>query len=215
MTHNKTHRNQFVAIPRKLLNKLKQDFSKSPATTCLVIGMLDYYDLYGEWPPSEPHKLALATGTPKGHVRRLMDGLTNAGVTQELVDSYSIVTRYLLDSYSVVTQQLVSEKTNDINGKKPYTNTTNQTKETYSLEFENFWVSYGRTGDKKAAFRVWSRMSKTKRAAAVEGVAAYFKFQPNKTYRKATERYLRCEVWDSDDVKGTPTSTAHIPDAIF
>ncbi len=76
-----------------------------------------------------------------------------------------------------------------------------QTNEEDENEFQKFWAAYGRKGNIKSTRKRWFNLPKTKRALAMDKVAAYVKSTPEKCYRKGGEVWLLNECWNDEIVE--------------
>jgi hypothetical protein len=67
----------------------------------------------------------------------------------------------------------------------------------YSDKFVEFWKAYEIKGTKKKAFPEWNKLTDEEKKSAVEAIPSYIQENPERTYRKDAERYLRDKVFES------------------
>lgn len=74
-------------------------------------------------------------------------------------------------------------------------------------EFELFWATYGRKGNKAKSLQRWKRLSKAQRTEVMQLVGDYVLATPEKRYRKNAETYLNkdAEHW-KDEVEPNQSS---------
>ena len=83
--------------------------------------------------------------------------------------------------------------------KKSKVKDTNVSIKPKSAEFDRFWEHYGKkAGSKKVALSEWEKLSPEDQQCAYEGIGRYKAYQPDSTYRKDPERYIKHRVWESE-----------------
>jgi hypothetical protein len=76
---------------------------------------------------------------------------------------------------------------------------TNKPSNTKKMElFELFYGTYGKKVGKANAMKEWDKLSESEQQLAIEGIDRYKKYQPDATYRKDPERYLKGRLWESE-----------------
>jgi hypothetical protein len=84
----------------------------------------------------------------------------------------------------------------------------------YSKEFDQLWIEYERKGDKKSAFREWTKLKLTADDIANLSIAikAHNKAKPDAQYRKDFERFLKTD-WQEWLKRGQANGHSHLPPA--
>lgn len=78
----------------------------------------------------------------------------------------------------------------------------------YTAEFEEFWISYGRKGNKRAAAIAWAKAIKRADPAVIMAkVAPYVDSTPDLQWRKGAESWLLNDGWESAVVSRSPAAS--------
>ncbi len=113
--------------------------------------------------------------------------------------------KFLINRYSPdeeETQEEVQEKETQEETKKIYRMGNRKksfVKNKYTHEFTEAHLAYGR-GSKVDAWNVWLKMSQEDRDAAIEGIEAFKKANPEAKYRPHFCRYLKSRRWEDFDI---------------
>ena len=69
--------------------------------------------------------------------------------------------------------------------------------------FDDFWNDYGKKVGKEKSERLWGRISDTDKLLIKDYIPKYKDAQPDKTYRKNPETFLRNKGWEDEIIKSS------------
>lgn len=71
------------------------------------------------------------------------------------------------------------------------------------IDFESFWQAYDKKVGKAKALKLWVKLSKRDRKAALDYCEPYRQAQPSKQFRKNPETFLRNRSWNDEIIPAT------------
>ncbi len=122
-----------------------------------------------------------------------------------------IPTEDFLQTFSEEKEEELTKTVISILESKGYTITPPTDEQWEDISFDTFWAAYDKKVARAKAEKLWQKLSKRDRRAALDYCEPYKLAQPDKQYRKNPDTFLRNKSWQDELVGITPTPPPTTP----